>query len=193
MSHDNQAAIDSFAWVVIRRKARQLVGRAGFTAQDREDIEQDLALRLLESLRSYDPAQGHRNAFVTAVVDRTAAKILRDRRTKKRNGGPVRSLDTLLRALDWDREEYDDVAHSFEESALIDRLPHGEEEQVDLRQDLASVLEHLPADLRDLAERLKTQSVSEAARDLGMPRTTLQRRVDQLRQHFEEAGLRDYL
>jgi len=193
MSHDHQTAIDSFAWVVIRRKARQLVGRTGFTAQDREDIEQDLALRLLESLRSYDPAQGHRNAFVTAVVDRAAAKILRDRRTKKRNGGHVRSLDTLLRALDWDKDEYDDVAHSFEESALVDRLPCGAEERIDLREDLAAVLARLPAELRDLAERLKTQSLSEAARELGVPRTTLQRRVAQLRQHFEEAGLRDYL
>jgi hypothetical protein len=30
------------------------------------------------------------------------------------------------------------------------------------------------------------------ARDLGVPRSTLQRRLERLRRHFEDAGLRDY-
>jgi hypothetical protein len=40
---------------------------------------------------------------------------------------------------------------------------------------------------------LKSCSLSEIARDLGVPRTTLQRKVQRLRQCFENAGLKNYL
>jgi hypothetical protein len=59
--------------------------------------------------------------------------------------------------------------------------------------DLADVVAHLPKELRDLAERLKSRSLSETSRELGIPRSTLQRRVHRLRQYFEDAGLRIYL
>jgi transcriptional regulator of acetoin/glycerol metabolism len=58
---------------------------------------------------------------------------------------------------------------------------------------VAGVLATLPDDLRDLAERLKRQSVSEVARELRVPRTTLYRNLERLRRHFADAHLRDYL
>ena len=47
--------IDPYAAGLIRFKARQLVGQAGFTASDRNDLEQDLILDLLRRLPKYDP------------------------------------------------------------------------------------------------------------------------------------------
>ena len=46
----------------------------------------------------------------------------------------------------------------------------------------------LPRELRILAERLAEQSMSEAAVDLEMPRSTLQGRARALRRAFERAG-----
>ena len=46
---------------------------------------------------------------------------------------------------------------------------------------------------RDLCERLKHHSITEVAQQLGIPRTTLHDAIGRLRQHFEDAGLRDYL
>jgi RNA polymerase sigma-70 factor (ECF subfamily) len=176
--HDDKIVLDRFCWGIIRRKARQMVGRAGIKEQDHEDLVQELMLRLLRSLRLFDAAQADRKSFVTAVVERNAAKILRDRRAKKRNGGRVESLDVLLENLD---EEPPDLA--VDDHAA---------EQADLAIDVADLLARLPAELRDLAERLKTQTLSQVARDMGIPRSTLQRRVARLRRHFEDAGLRNY-
>ena len=155
-----------------------MVGHAGIKKQDRDDLVQELMLRLLQSLRLFDAAQADRKSFVTAVVERNAAKILRDRRAKKRDGGRIDWLDVLLEALD---EEPTDLA--------IDDRAAG---QADLAIDVADLLARLPAGLRDLAERLKTQTLSQVAREMGVPRSTLQRRVARLRRHFEEAGLRNY-
>ena len=41
MLHDDfNEKIDRFARGIVRRKVKQLIGRAGFTKQDREDLKQ---------------------------------------------------------------------------------------------------------------------------------------------------------
>jgi RNA polymerase sigma-70 factor (ECF subfamily) len=176
--HDDKIVLDRFARGIIRRKVQLLVGRAGFTKQDRQDLEQELVLRLLQSLDLFDPEQAHPNVFITTVIERAVAMILRQRRAKKRHGG--------VQSLDQGRENAGDS------SEPIDPRPT-EQEALDLATDLAEVLAKLPDDLRALAERLKSQSLSQAARDLGVPRSTLQRQVQRLRRCFEDAGLRIYL
>jgi RNA polymerase sigma-70 factor (ECF subfamily) len=177
--HDEENVLDRFARGIIRRKVRLLVGRAGFTRQDRDDLEQELVLRLLQSLDLFDPEQAHPNVFITTVIERAVAMILRERRAKKRDSGVVRSLDQA-KAKDGSSAEPADPRG-------------GGQDRFDLASDLAEVFARLPEELRDLAERLKSQSLSQAARDLGVPRTTLQRQVQRLRQSFEDAGLRIYL
>ena len=104
--------------------------------------------------------------------------ILRERRAKKRNGGPVSSIDKPIK--------------DGQSTEPIDPRP-SDQEASDLASDLADVLARLPDDLRAVAERLQSQTVSQAARALGVPRTTLQRQVQRLRRCFENAGLRIYL
>ena len=55
------------------------------------------------------------------------------------------------------------------------------------------VLAQLPPELRQLADLLQDSPMAEAARILGVARTTLYGRVRKLRQRFEEKGLRHYL
>jgi RNA polymerase sigma-70 factor (ECF subfamily) len=140
-------------------------------------LEQDLVLAILQSLNQFDPEQGHLNVFITTVVERRVATILRERRAKKRDGGVVRSLGG--RKDDQSTDPIDPRS--------------GHERQVDFANDLAEALARLPEELRDLAELLKRQSLSEVSRDLGVPRTTLQRQKNRLRQCFEDAGLHIYL
>ena len=67
MVHDDfDSKFDRFTRGIIRRKIKQLIGRAGFTRQDAQDLEQDFYLRVLQSLSHFRPSQGHRNAFITA-------------------------------------------------------------------------------------------------------------------------------
>jgi RNA polymerase sigma-70 factor (ECF subfamily) len=168
---------NQFARWIIRRKVRLLIGHAGFTKQDRPDIEQELLVRLLQSLDQFDPNRRHFNVFAATVIGRAAARILRERLAKKRDNGQMCSLN---KAKDGCSTE------------PVDPRP-SHEEQVDLATDLAEVLARLPEELRDLAERLKSRSLSEVARDLGVPRTTLHRRLRRLRQCFEDGGLQIYL
>jgi RNA polymerase sigma factor (sigma-70 family) len=177
--HDDNIVLDRFAQGIIWRKVRLLVGRAGFTQQDHQDLEQELVLRLLQSLDVFDPEQAHLNVFITTVIERAVAMLLRERRAKKRDGGVVRSLDQ-------------GPTKDGKSPEPVDPLPSGEE-AFDLASDLAEVLARLPEELRALAERLKSQSLSQAARDLGVPRSTLQRQAQRLRRCFEDAGLRIYL
>jgi RNA polymerase sigma factor (sigma-70 family) len=177
--HDDNIVLDRFAQGIIRRKVRLLVNRAGFTKQDRQDLEQELVLRLLQSLDLFDPEQAHPNVYITTVIERAVAMILRERRAKKRDSGVVRSLDQ-------------GQTKDGKSPEPVDPRPN-DQEVFDLAGDLAEVLARLPNDLRALAERLKSQSVSQAARELGVPRTTLQRQIQRLRQCFEDAGLRIYL
>lgn len=88
--------ITKFAAQLIRRKARELVARSGFSPSDRDDIEQELRLILLRRLDKFDPSVAHYNAFVTTVIERYSATILEHRcaesRFHRRYGGSLNQL-----------------------------------------------------------------------------------------------------
>ncbi len=189
---DSRPQIDDAARRIIRRKARQFVTRIGLARQEQEDLEQELTRRLLMSLPAFDPGQGHWNVFVTTVVERSAEKLLRRHRAEKRDCRRVCSLDALVEADD-DPAGLGDTVRPREQVARRANGSRDPQELAALALDVAEVLARLPAPLREVAELLMTLSVSEAARALGVPRTTLVRWVERLRQCFEDAGMRNYL
>jgi RNA polymerase sigma factor (sigma-70 family) len=182
-----------FDQVLIRRKVEELIDGGHFTAQDRDDLRQQLWLRLLERLPAFDPQQSHRNAFDTMVIERCAANAVRDRRAPKRNPGGTCSLDVLVEAPGEDCCDLAALIGQREYDARRGRSPRSREELTLLARDLADVQDTLNPEEWLLAELLKTQSVSEAARTLGVRRTTLYGWIHRLRQRFEQAGLQNYL
>ena len=182
-----------FEFGIVKRKVRQIIGRAGYTRQDREDLEQELLARLLQGLKSFDPDVAHRKSFVTAIVERAVANILRNARAEKRDHRRISSLQLLVEVTDDGPTELAETIGDREYNRLRCRDPRSDEELSQLNTDLADVVAVLPEELRTLAERLKTQSISAIAREIGVPRTTLNGAVRHLRQRFEQAGLRDYL
>jgi RNA polymerase sigma-70 factor (ECF subfamily) len=192
--HDYQRIINHrYTRGIIRRKIKQLIGRAGFTKQDHEDLEQDLLLRVLQAMRQFDPENSHLNVFITTVVERAVANFLRDKKAMKRDHRRISSLNVMIDIADEGPTELAQTISQREYDARRDRYPRSDEELAQLIQDLAEVITKLPDDLRDLAERLKTKNFSEIARDMNIPRTTLNGLVRKLRQQFEDAGLKDYL
>lgn len=157
--------IDAATAGLIRRKARELARQCGLTPHDRDDVEQDITLEVLRRLPRFDEARGARRSFLRLLVEHAAADLLhRAARPRPRAGETV-------------------------EPAVGDRATR----LAALARDVEAVLAALPADLRTLAEVLKTRSVTEAAEFLGVPRTTLNDRVRALRERFAGAGMRDYL
>lgn len=195
-SHNEKSCfppVDDFAARLIRRKARQLVGRAGFTRSDVDDIEQELVLKLLKHRPAFAPGQSHWHAFVTTVIERHAATILRDKRMEKRDFTRAISLHVIV---DDPINGPSELAATIGRRELDTRLglaTRPELELLELVQDLATVLAELPPSWREVCERLKYDSVSKVARDLGMRCTTLSYLLRRLRRRFEPAGLGEYL
>lgn len=174
--------LGEYAHNLIRNKARRLIGKAGFTETDREDIEQELALDLLVRLENYDPTRGKRTTFMARVVDNRIATMLADRHAACRDWRLCRdSLDES----DCDAPE--------EGACRIDNLPDPAtptREDLAMKMDLPKVVEALPEDLREIWNRLLiTPKISRVARELGIPRSTLYYRIGRLRAALRDAGL----
>lgn len=178
---------------IIKRKVRQLIERNGFSPQDRQALEQDLLARVLYSLPRFDPRIGHLHRFVTAVVERHVANLLRHKRAAKRNHGRVTSLNVTVKIAGEGPTELAQTIGDREFDARLSRERRSEQELRELSLDLVSSSATLPDAWRLLLELRKSRSMSEAARILGVPRTTLHDWMRRIRQRFEKAGMRDYL
>ena len=190
----SRRALDAYALACIKHKAYQLLGQAGFTADDVEDLEQELTVHLFEQLPKYDPTRGAFSTFVNRVVDHKAADILDARFAARRDcrifvgsiddtvglreGGEVPIMDLDL----------EDAVHV--QRGIADPSPHAEAE---LRIDLERAMAALTPEQRDLCRRLLTATIAEISAATGVPRPTLYDRLRQIRAAFERAGLKEYI
>jgi len=193
-SDSSRKELDAEAFQIIRRTALRMIGKAGVTKDEGEDIEGDLTLHVLEQLSKFDPTRGRLGAFVTRVAEHKAADILDARRTARRDFRlNVCSLSDTVRAADGEEVPLEDIAH---EDAVRSQHSVGElslEEQVARKVDLERLLAQIPEEHRDLCRRLMSATISEVAAALGVRRTTLYWPLARLRAIFEEKGLGAYL
>ena len=183
--------VDDYAVRIIKHKARQLVGRYGLTFFDREDLEQELMIDLLQRMRYFNPAKAKKTTFIARIVERHIATILEARHAQCRDWRLCRvSLNTPHESDKGDTWELIDRVDS--EGALRTCQPDTRESEINnLRMDLARVLDTLPEDLRDLCERLRESNMAEIARETGVSRTTLYDKLTRIREAFREVGLDD--
>ncbi len=193
MSHDDTPPkLDEALRQRVRAKARRLVGKQGISEEEAQDIEQELLLHLHEHLKDFDATRSPQDAFVSLLIRSRLLRILRDRRADKRRPGRTASLEALFPGED---EPAGKRAATLDQQVQATRRGYpGEsaQEQLERALDVSQVVAGLSPELRTLAGLLRTQSIAEAARTLGVPRTTLHDRVRELRRHFERSGLRLY-
>ncbi len=152
---------------IIRYKANRMIGRAGFRPQDREDLEHDLVLRVLEQRHRFAPGRGTWPAFVWRVVERAGDNVLRSRGRTKRATRPTKPVP--------------------ESAPAPDRAEEGAR-----TADLARALEALPDDLRATVELVRAHGVAGAARVLGISRPAVYARLRRVRARPAWAGLEIY-
>ena len=189
----NEPVLGTFEYGIVRRKARELVGVAGFTKQDVPDLVQELLAMVWQSLQSFDPSLGHQKALVTAVVERGAVTLLRIAKTKKRSTGSQRSLESVVDACSESQAELGDGVTDEDANRRRGLMQRSSEATTDLKLDIEALLESLPPDMQLLAEQLKEKSIAEIARESSVPRTTLNDSVRRLEQRFRSAGIDGYL
>jgi RNA polymerase sigma-70 factor, ECF subfamily len=174
----------------IEGKARRLSERPGFTPQDYEDLHQDLALKVMESLRFYDPAKGRLHAFVAKVLRRKAHELLETRYGQKAAfHDKMLSLDAPAPGSPSDRPMIECLAQS-----RVCNENANEADQVLLACDLEEAIKALPPEqavvCRKLMEGLDQEQTAAA---LGISISILRTRILHIRQVFEARGLETYL
>lgn len=195
MGFDNHfEAVDDYAVRIIKRKAKQLVGRVGLTIADREDLEQEMLLDLLHRLPKYDPDRAQRNTFIARVVEHKVANIIEARKAGMRDYRRCRC------SLNDQREDKD--GNCLERMESIDqedymnrtgRLSRSVADTGRLTIDVHKFMDRLPPDLRELCVRLATDTVMEISHETGVPRGTIYESIKKLRSIFKDAGLGEYL
>ncbi len=169
--------LSEYAARLIKYKAKQLVGRFGFTRSDGADIEQDLSLMLLQQMRHFDRKRGNERTFVSRIVNCKVVSIIRHRAALRRNFYRVRSIDDAAGG----------VEHSVAAAFVVEESPP------DRAIDLTATIQSLDPDLQNVCSLIMTGSVAEAARRLGLTRGKARGRLATLRKRFTDAGLKAYL
>jgi DNA-directed RNA polymerase specialized sigma24 family protein len=161
----NEIAQGQFARQLIASRARRLARKSGFEDMTFEDLSQELMLRLLRGLSSFDQNRSPKEPFTALVIRRAVGMLRRERLAEKRGAGKVRYQGCFNDLAD---------AHSAQEF-----------HRLELKHDIGSLLTVCPAKIRPLVEQLQEGTLADAARNLNMPRSTLQRWLQQLRMRFD--------
>jgi len=190
----NLDCFDAFTARFIRSKVNKLIGRAGFQEADRHDLLQDFVLDLLQRREKFDSEAANWEAFVVVVCENCCATILEHRQAEMRSpdqeGG---SLNRPVKDAEGNRTEFGATLSDSAQGHRTRQYRRTHEEASDLIHDVAHLLAQLPPQLRSIAERLQRMSKEEVARELGVSSKTIYRRVAEIRERFEQAGLRAYL
>lgn len=169
---------------LIRAKAKRICRRRGFTSSDQSDIEKDLWTHLVAKEPKFDPSRSW-ETFVSYILDKKCSSIRRERFAARRS--PLReecSLDDV--ALDCDGRAVPRHQIIAETSSVPQRLR-------DLERDVAEVLAPLSDLHRAIAQGFVTGTINSIANELGIPRSAVERHIEEIREVFEDAGLREYL
>ncbi len=185
---------DTFCTNLVRMTAQSLVDDGVYPPGDRADVIQELTIVLFERQGDFDPERGKWSTFVKQVVTSKTVSFRRKQGADcRRDGLGLESLSTRIADEDGQQTELGYTVREDQDLCFAGQRRRSDVELLELGEGLATVIDQLPADLAALCERLKTQSLSEIAEELGMPRSTLANRLARIRAAFERGGLRDAL
>lgn len=191
MDAHGKDAIDEYVRTLIRFKARRLNGKYGFTKSDREDIEQDLAVFLLERRRRFDPRRGSERTFIESIVHRKVISMVRGRVAAKRHYCRTSSLnDAVLDKSGHPRERGDVLARNADWRITRDRVLLGGR---DLTLDVRTTMATLDPELNRVCDLLIAGTNKEAFEEMRLSRSALRDRVLKLREIFSVAGLQEFV
>jgi len=179
--------LDEYAANLIKNKARQLVGKAGLTQHDQSDIEQDLMIDLLCKMKHFNPAKGKKTTFMARMIERRISTIFEARFAQCRDWRKCYSLNKTIDNGEGLQTEMIELLSNDVDSNRTSDL-----ELSSLKMDVKQVLDSLPDDLKELCLKLKENTVSEIAREMGVPRGTLYGRIKKIRNAFLAAGFEEF-
>lgn len=191
--HLSEPEADRYTRRLIRHRAGRLVHQIGLNPADRQDVEQDLWVDLVARWRRFDATRAGGRTFAARVVEHQVTKLFH--KSQAANQDAERNGRSLEEPVADGAGHTVPLASTLRDGAQRLRDGHAQDTsqgQSELAIDVAMAVAHLPAELRDLCERLKECSIADVARDLGVTRTWVYRRLEKVRAHFVSAGLHEY-
>lgn len=167
--------------------AWRVAHKIGLSAEDREDVEQEILLELLERESRYDPTRGKPGTFTGVVSKNRAAEltqaIVRDRQHLSFGGHTSAANESESDWLDALADQ-DDVMPLWGETTNY-------YDEVDAARDLDFAVALMDDEQRTLFALLtEHQDVPSACKGSGMSTATFYRRVDDLQMHLRMFGIR---
>jgi len=176
---------------LIHSKAKQLAKQEGFSPTDQKDIEQDLAIYLLDKLTSFDPSKAELNTFVFTVINQRITMMIRSQGMQKRDSSKTISLDESIPSDPEGDTTLLDITDHEDFMIQTGLMSRSSEDQLILQIDTAHLIETLPEKLQEVCRMLMQESVAEVAERLGVHRDTVYRRLLRIRKHFTDNMLGD--
>ncbi len=169
------------AMEIALRTARQLYRRGAILRNEIDDFAGDLLLHVVRVWPKFDGNKSSDNTFLNSIMRRAAVSLLRKRYARKRNPGQCVSFDGV-------------EGESFQ-TAVDFRLPTPthHEDLADIRHDLEFAMDQMTDELRAYCALLMVMTRFEIVRMLHMSRYQVAARICEIRKHFEEMGLAEYL
>jgi RNA polymerase sigma factor (sigma-70 family) len=192
MARNRYSGVDSYAAFFIAYKAKTLIRMPMFSADDLEDLQQELMIAYLHAWPSFDPSKGDRRSFIKAAVNNAARNLVIAAEAEKRwTGITLASLSETISEQDESLTLGDAISN---DDGLWGSAYLGYDQlSADMRHDLDRAISQLPADLARICLLLKTRTITEIAAETGIPRTTIQDAVKKLKKIIGKAGLKIYL
>ena len=194
MSKNRFHGIDPYIVKLVAFKANQLCMRPEFTDADREDLEQELVLDVLQRISEYDSTKAKQSTFAAHIINNKAATILARCRALKRNHNRIEySLNDIIEDKEgvlWERDEL------FDRDIFlinIGRQSRPSQELIDMRIDVQNYINSLPPQHQDICKMLMRKTITSTAQSMGTPRTTTYGIISKIRKELKRSGLDDYI
>jgi RNA polymerase sigma-70 factor (ECF subfamily) len=177
---------------LIKIRAYALSRGYGHIPEDREDLEQDMALQLLTALPAHDPEKSSLQTFANRVIDYwTSVQVRKWRASCRDYRARGVSLDHICQDNDGERTTLGDSLREEEALGFTESL--GCIEAVDLKVLVDKVLATLSPQLRTMCLALMNHSVADLCRSHNLSRGKVAFQMKKLRKAFEQVGLDESL
>jgi len=200
MSSQRKFGYKAFArWEVelVKRKAKRLIGKFGFTPEDVGDLEQELLLHIFmkkKGSRAHVRPKPPEKSIMHRMIDNRVRDIIDKAQTKKR-GGHFKS-ESLHRELgqtaEGDSLTYEDVLTEDESLGRLGKRRLAEESE--MKSAIGSAFQRLSPYQRKVCRLLmRHPTIGNVANALRLKRPTLYIELKRIREIFDEEGLSGYV
>jgi RNA polymerase sigma factor (sigma-70 family) len=173
--------LDEYTETTIHHHVSRLIGRHGFTENDRDDLKQELAQQALICHQSFNEAAGKWSTYLTRCLERRSVDLIRRQRRQCRDAFKDRAI-----VFDSDEES------GQQADTLIDPQAGSAINHADLKTDIATVMQKLSAIQQDICRLLPHHSAYAVSRMLGISKRKVYQAIEDIRRVFRQAGLDGY-